>query len=405
MRTLHKIELRNFLSFANLSLELEHLNVLVGPNGAGKTNILQAFRFLGEIARSDLVPAIDHMGGFENLLFRGSVRKDSRIDLKLAGVMSPHASAKALDEYSIGFQERPMRARNSEMPVRRLVERNEEIVIKRLPGRGRRITLHGGEVKIAPVEAGKQMRPPPPLSVQESATGLATLRRLGKEYGADGIEAIAQTFEQLRLFEIDVERARHPHRAPTASQLRADAANLAPFLLYLKSEHAEFFKNVVEDLRFVLPSFAEFVFTQLGGPDEFVRIDLKESHLTGVTPLARASYGTVRAIALFAMLNDPDPPRLTCIEEVDHGLHPHALDRLVDRIRDASARTQIVIATHSPALVNRLTPSELVVVERDRETGSGRAIRMDAAKVAKLSQEAGYGLGELWFSGALGGGL
>ncbi len=405
MRTLHKIELGNFLSFGKLSLELNDLNVLVGPNGAGKTNILQAFRFLGEVARLDLVPAIDRMGGFAHLLFRGDARRGNRIELKLSGVMSDHASAKALDEYSISFSEGAIRARDGETSARRVVSRQEEIVIKRVPGRGRRITLHGGEVKFAPVETGRPMRSPPPLSVQASATGLATLRRLGKEYEADGIEAIAQTFEQLRLFEIDVERTRRPYRAPTTSQLRADAANLAPFLLYLKSSYSEFFENVVEDIRFVLPSFSDLIFTNLGGPDEFVRIDLKETRLTGVTPLARASYGTVRALALFAMLNDPNPPRLTCIEEVDHGLHPHALDRLVDRIRDASRRTQIVIATHSPALVNRLDASELVVVERDRGSGSSRTIRADAAKVTKLAQDAGYGLGELWFSGALGGTL
>ncbi len=65
----------------------------------------------------------------------------------------------------------------------------------------------------------------------------------------------------------------------------------------------------------------------------------------GTTPLASASFGTIRALALLAMLHDPDPPKLTCVEEVDHGLHPYALDRIVERLRDASTRTQVLAAT------------------------------------------------------------
>lgn len=105
------------------------------------------------------------------------------------------------------------------------------------------------------------------------------------------------------------------------------------------------------------------------------------------------------------MLHDPEPPKLTCIEEIDHGLHPHALDRLVDRLREAAERTQIILATHSPALVNRLDPRELIIVERDEGTGSTRAVKPDLAMVQQLQKETGYELGELWFSGSLGGAL
>ena len=110
-------------------------------------------------------------------------------------------------------------------------------------------------------------------------------------------------------------------------------------------------------------------------------------------------------MALFAMLNDPYPPKLTCIEEIDHGLHPHALDRLMLRLREASEKTQIVVATHSPALVNRLRIDELIIVERDEGTSATRVIRPNHQIFEDLRKETGYELGELWFSGALGGGL
>jgi len=85
-----------------------------------------------------------------------------------------------------------------------------------------------------------------------------------------------------------------------------------------------------------------------------------------------------------ALLHDPAPPRLTCIEEVDHGLHPYALDRLVERMRSAATRTQLLLATHSPALVNRLRPEELIICERDAEAGASRTPAIPQSQVREI---------------------
>src|SRR5690606_8844873 len=123
------------------------------------------------------------------------------------------------------------------------------------------------------------------------------------------------------------------------------------------------------------------------------------------TQLADASYGTIRLLGLLALLYDPDPPALTCVEEIDHGLHPQALELLVHRLREASERTQFLIATHSPALADRLKPEELIVCER-RDDGSSVIPAVSQDKVQEIIERSeGLPLGELWFSGALGGDL
>ena len=365
--TISRIRAENFLSLQDVSLELRPLNVLVGPNGAGKTNILKLFQFIGDVARRDLSPAIRAIGGFENLRFRGESRKSGTVTISFNGRMSQHASATAPDEYRLSFWQRPLKSPSAES--RRLINRHETITIKRVAGRGRRITLAGGGLRIEDI--GEPRRPSSEnlLRVQSGATGLATLRGLGKAYEAKGVEAIANIFEQLRLFEIDVEQVKRPSREVRSQVLSSDAANLAPYLLFLQRERQEIFEEICEDVRFVLPGFTGFKFLPIEGGEDALRVDIMEDHLSGTTPLARASYGTIRAIAIFAMLHDPAPPQLTCLEEIDHGLHPHALDRIVDRLRDASNRTQIILATHSPALVNRLKPEELIIVERDEKTG------------------------------------
>jgi predicted ATPase len=121
--------------------------------------------------------------------------------------------------------------------------------------------------------------------------------------------------------------------------------------------------------------------------------------------LADASYGTVRLLGLLALLHDSNPPALTCIEEIDHGLHSQALDLLVERLREASERSQYIVATHSPALVDRLRPEEFVVCERD-DRGASLIPAIDTDQVRRIvAASEGLSLGELWFAGALGDGL
>jgi predicted ATPase len=402
--TLSRVSVENFLSLQKMDLDLSPLNVLVGPNGGGKTNILKTFQFLGDVARLDLVPAIYEFGGFENLLFRGKDSKQRTIRIHFTGVVTPYASTNAPDEYSLSFWQRQYPSPDPNVPARRVVQRLEDIVLKRTAGRGRRIKLSGRSAIVERIGGPVRRRMPNPLSVQAAATGLATLRRLGEDYEASQVELLAKVFEELRLFEINVDRIRRPTVTRDAHKLRPDAANLAAFLQWLRSAYTDAFERICDDVRFVLPGFEGFEFIPLGGPDEAVRLDIRERNLKGTTPLGRVSFGTIRSIALFAMLHDPEPPKLTCLEEIDHGLHPHALDRLVDRLREASESTQILLATHSPALVNRLSPDELIVVERD-QSGASTIVKPSREKVEELQAKTGYGLGELWFSGALGGGL
>ncbi|MGI4953945.1 MAG: AAA family ATPase [Janthinobacterium lividum] len=387
-----------------LDLRLDSLNVLVGTNGAGKTNLLKTFQFLGEVARRELAPAIQGIGGFDELIYRGKERANATVRIELQGQVTKHASLTASDEYRLSFWRVNRGPRRDAFHLPEIFQRHETLVFKRTQGPGRRITLRGGRVSVGVVGA-QSTSSEQSIQIQDSATGLGTLRRLSDEFGSPEWNAFAEVVEDLRLFEIDVEKVRAPSNSSSHKKLLPDASNLAAFLLYVSREHSSSFEDICEDVRYVLPSFVRFDFVELGGPNNAIRLDIVEKALTGSTPLARASYGTIRAIALFAMLHDPFPPKLTCMEEVDHGLHPHALDRVVARLRQASEKTQIILATHSPALVNRFAATELIIVERDIESGASRLQRPDRNLVNDLMNRTDYQLGELWFSGVLGGGL
>ena len=411
MRTILTVSVENFLSFRKSEVKLGSLNVLVGPNGAGKTNFLKIFQFLGDVARLDLIPAIDGLGGFRELRFRGRKPTNAKdVRLILRGMMTEHADENTPDEYDLACRED--RGFVHESSGGRLADqarfiRTETIRFNRGTGPGRQITLQGRCATFATVDPSGQSAGQKGLhlSVQPQSAGLNTIRKLGDEYDAPDIEALAQVLENFRLFDVNVAKIRQPASRTSTPSLASDGSNVVHFLLTLERDYPAIFERLCDDIQFVLPGFEEFRFHRVGGADDATRLAIKERHINGDTPLARASFGTIRAIALFAMLHDPNPPRITCIEEIDHGFHPHALDRVVERVREASERTQIIVATHSPALVNRLEPGELIIFERDANTGATRIVELDPAQAGKMEDESGYRMGELWFSGILGGGL
>jgi len=91
---------------------------------------------------------------------------------------------------------------------------------------------------------------------------------------------------------------------------------------------------------------------------------------------------------------------LLLVEEPENGLHPSRIRDVVAILRKVSEGAQVVIATHSPLVINELRPDEVTVVTRDETTGTKcTPIREtqgfdDRAKV--------YELGELWLSYANG---
>lgn len=391
-----RVAVTNYRSLAQVELPLGQLNVLVGPNGAGKSNLLSVFRFLASLIRYDLAETLDSVGGMEDLLFHGLQNRSRKLTIELEAVATQYSSFNATDVYSLSL--RGGRAG-------RFVFREESFRFKRTRGQGRRITIHGDEVLVQDEVRGRQDVRESRFGINQESLGLSTLPRLAENSGGKQVREFNDLLSSFVVFDVNVAAARQPARIRGLPSLQADAANLADFLRRL-SEDEEVWALLKDDARRVLPQLVDIDFELVGGSSPAVAVRLHERGLSSPTFLADASFGTVRLLGLLALMYDPDPPPLTCIEEIDHGLHPQAFDLIVQLLRDASARTQFLVTTHSPAVVNRLRPEELVVCER-REDGSS-AIPALPSSLVREKEDATKGrlrLGELWFTGALGGGL
>ena len=118
-------------------------------------------------------------------------------------------------------------------------------------------------------------------------------------------------------------------------------------------------------------------------------------------PATRLSDGTLRYLSILAVLCHPSPPSLVCLEEPELGLHPDILPGLADILREASNRCQLIVTTHSDALVDALTDTPESIVVCEKKEGQTTLRRLDKDELSHWLKT--YRLGELWSSGEIGG--
>jgi predicted ATPase len=178
--------------------------------------------------------------------------------------------------------------------------------------------------------------------------------------------------------------------------LEENASNLG--LIFNDLEHRPGWKELLEKLRLFSESFDDISVKVHGGT---VQIFLHEKGMDQPIPATRLSDGTLRFLCLLAILCHPSPPPLICIEEPELGLHPDILPSLAEIIKEASARTQLIITTHSDVFVDAFTDEPESVVVCEKENGSTTMKRLDRQALSEWLQK--YALGELWRMGEIGG--
>ncbi|GAA4919106.1 putative ATPase [Stackebrandtia albiflava] len=394
---LQQLHVENFRSLRDVTVELGGLNVLVGPNGAGKSNVLQVLAFLGRIAESDLPAALDDI--WPKVMFGSAERSDDALAVSVTGTWTGGDEG---DDYRLrigrigedGWHRTELfHFADSDLPMKMLVSHDNLVV---------------GPTDGSLTEPARSSRHSIQLGVDEQTSALALIPRLTMEFGGREVTALAQFLQRIRFIDSDITNLRQTgghsrYRPKSAVRLADDAGNLAAYLLMLHDMHPDGFADLQADAVSVLPQLESIDFEFPSGPAREAIVVLHETGLRRPIELADASLGTIRLIALLAALHDPTPPPLTCIEEIEFGLHPQALELLVERLREASERTQLIVATHSPTFVDRLRPDEIIVCER-RDDGSSAIPAISTEQIREIvAASEDEPLGRLWFSGALGG--
>jgi predicted ATPase len=211
---------------------------------------------------------------------------------------------------------------------------------------------------------------------------------------------LADTYESIRIyrewaFGRETVFRRHQPADMRSDRLEEDCSNFGLFLSRLRRS-PEAKRAALTALRDLYEGLDDYDVSVVGGT---VQVYFTEGNFT--IPATRLSDGTLRYLALVALLCDPTPPPLICIEEPELGLHPDIVVKLADLLKAASERTQLIVTTHSDILVDAMTEWPEAVIVCEKHDGQTTMQRPDPAELAVWLEK--YRLGELWMRGGIGG--
>jgi predicted ATPase len=149
-------------------------------------------------------------------------------------------------------------------------------------------------------------------------------------------------------------------------QLNKDGSNIAEYLSSIRNLSQSAFDDILETLQYVLPYAKDLqaVVTEELERAVYLQLTERECKIAGWL----LSTGTLRIVALLALLRHPKPPPLIVIEEIENGLDLRTIYLIVEEIRKAveSGKSQIIVTTHSPYFLDLLRLEHIVLVERDK---------------------------------------
>ncbi len=200
---------------------------------------------------------------------------------------------------------------------------------------------------------------------------------------------------------LDVSR-RAPIRLPQQmrdAQLPGhDGEDLVSCLYTLRETDPDRFETIEATLRAGFPDFERLNFPPVAAGT--LAMTWKDKTSKNPFYMHQLSEGTLRFLWLATLLQSPGLTAVTMIDEPEVSLHPELLSLLADLLREASQRTQLIVATHADRLIRFLKPSEVVTIDVNEE-GAAEATRADELDLEKWLEE--YTLDEVWQMGRMGG--
>ena len=387
MNTFERIHIQGFRRLFDVDIKLNPLNVLIGANGSGKTSILDVFSLLANSASGKLNESLSEQNG---------------IDANLSNLAAANAGKSQFMSFELAMHVpsyKPIEYRLAISPQGASYKIADEL-LSQYGGRPepfKHIVAHHDNVVYYEWKLSKKglVRPNWEYNPKESA--LSQVPKMFRE-PEDFRKRLASS---THYHVLDVSRRapiRLPQQMRDATLPGHDGEDLVSCLFTLRETDPDRFELIEATLRAGFPSFERLNFPPVAAGT--LAMTWKDRNSKYPFYMHQLSEGTLRFLWLVTLLHSPGLTEVTMIDEPEVSLHPELLSLLADLLRDASNRTQLIVATHADRLVRFLQPSEILTINTNDE-GASEVICADELDLENWLKE--YSMDEVWRMGRIGG--
>jgi predicted ATPase len=255
----------------------------------------------------------------------------------------------------------------------------------------------GGQRIIELHQDGRQGRP-----LRRSAANLPrTVLSVANAAESPTVLLARREMQAWRLLQLEPSALRQPDEFTASTQLGTDGSHLAATLYHLarfnqpaqgvkpngqasEAAMAQMYGQVANRLAELIDDIAQV------GIDRDERRELLTLQVTDrngtLHPAQALSDGTLRFLALAVLELDPATQGLICLEEPENGVHPERIPAMLRLLQDIvtdvtkpigidNPLRQVIINTHSPAVVSQIQDDSLLIAESKETVQDGQRFK------------------------------
>lgn len=419
------IEALNYRCLRYVSQPLQPFHVLVGPNASGKTTFLDVIGFLSDIVSNNFDQALtERTSDLLNLLFRNQGRQlELAIEARVPEAIRKRKNGPEFNtvryQLVIGLDEKeqggfelkaetlmlkqgsssPRQTQRSLFPQPRDVPdslqeniwlRNNKVLLNKVPG--------GHDNFYPETETTK-----PPRKSWAIALKLGPRKSALGNFPADETAfPTAMWFREyltvgVQRFMFNSLAIKHPNPPTRITGFMPDGANFSWVVARLSKSNPDRYSDWIQHLRTALPELIDIETVERPEDRHCYMVYNYEGGLK--VPSWLVSDGTLRLAALTLPAYLPDLQGVYLVEEPENGIHPGAVQTVLDSLT-SMYNTQVLLATHSPVVLNAADAKALLCFAKDENGATDIVLGTDHPELRKWRKE--VDLGTLLASGVLG---
>ena len=358
-----KLDIEGFRSLRKVSWQPGDLNVVIGPNGSGKSNLLRFLELIAVSAQGKLEKYIQLLGGMEAIVWDGAA-SSIKFDIDFRPTSGSDNAHYELELERIRFENYYQISKELLTELCKNKNTHEDQMSTFLLRNKQETLFFNGENEL-PVPVLKKFA----LSKESmlSFSNSPFSDNFNIPFCQEDIASII-VYHDIRTDKDS------PIRQPTITQLEKriepDGQNLIAVLHTLYTGDRDFKNDINSAMRVAFgDDFEELVFPPAS--DQRIQLRVRWKSLKREQSAADLSDGTLRFLFLLTVLASPDPPPVIAIDEPETGLHPSMFPIVAEFAQDASLRSQVILATHSPQFLDAFTdamPTTTVALWENGET-------------------------------------